>query len=164
MNWLWFQTSDELLKHVVLLLSGVAYSATIIGTLYGLWRWWFGPLKRHRRAARVLRNEARFRARLNHVRIALELYDLSVRLNPRAGYTYFLRGCLRADRGDTKRAIADLNRCLERLRGYGPAEKKLEALGAPLPGSGPTWPVVAQSAIAGAVVILVFAIAGCVLR
>jgi hypothetical protein len=53
--------------------------------LHRLWRWVVGPSGKHRRAAIALREQARFVRPLMHHQEAMELYDLTVRLNPVRG-------------------------------------------------------------------------------
>jgi hypothetical protein len=72
-----------------------------------------------------LQEEGELRARLSHVVRALELYDLSIRLNGRAAHTFYLRGCLWEQRNDLKRAIADWERCLAVQREHRAALAKL---------------------------------------
>ena len=55
----------------------------------------------------------------------MELYDLSIRLNPNAGQVYYLRGDLHERNGDLNRAIADWKRCLKRLPAHPGARTKL---------------------------------------
>ena len=97
----------------------------------------FGALRRRRtahspqrpEAARALRDQGEYHVQLKHRHEAMELFDLSVRLNPRDGHVHYLRGCLYAELGDPDRAIADLTRCLARLPQHRDAERKLAQLG-----------------------------------
>src|SRR5438552_2593377 len=73
------------------------------------------------------------RVRLHHREQAMELYDLSVRLNPRAAQVYYLRGCLKEQLGELNRAIADWQRCLSRHRDHSAAVGKLAAHGVGVP-------------------------------
>src|SRR5262249_57720876 len=58
-------------------------------------------------------------------RNAMNLYDLSIRLNPKAGHTYHLRGLLHERSGDLTQAITDWKKSLQRLPRNNPAEQKL---------------------------------------
>ena len=55
----------------------------------------------------------------------MELYDLSIRLNPDTGHVYYLRGLLHERNENLARAIADWRRSLDRLPANNPAEQKL---------------------------------------
>jgi hypothetical protein len=127
--------SDQL-RLIVIALGGLASGASLVGALYALWRWWFG---RHRGVARALRQEAEHRARLNQPQRAMELCNLSIRLNGKAAQSYYLRGCLWEARNDLKRAIADWAQCLRRLPHHRGARQKLDLAGVVLSPAAPRW-------------------------
>ena len=106
----------------VILLGAIASAVTITIGGRSIYSWFF---PRHRKAADALRDEGEFRARLNHRDRALELYDLAIKLNPRAAHVYYLRGCVYEDLGESARARADWTRCLERLPSHRDARAKL---------------------------------------
>lgn len=114
---------------VAVILGGMASLTTIIAALYQLWRWWRGPNPTQRRAARALRQQGWYRHRLKHRAIAMELYNYSIKLNPRAGQVYFVRGCLYEELGNLNRAIADWKRCVARLPRHHQALRKLAERG-----------------------------------
>jgi len=109
----------------MLVRGGLARCATIVAALYKVFRWAWPPPSKHAAAAAALRDEAAHRLQLGHRRKAMELYDLSVRLNPRAGHVYYLRGLLHERDGDLRQAIEDWRRCLDRLPHNNLAEQKL---------------------------------------
>jgi len=111
------QPGHEQLHFFTLFLSGLASLAAVIAAAYRLWRWRVGPLRTHRVAARALRMEGTYHAKLNHGVHAMQLYDYSIRLNPRAAHVYYLRGNLHEGIGNIDRAIADWRRCLARYQG-----------------------------------------------
>lgn len=119
------QPGNEQLHHLILVLGGLASCATIAAVLYKVFRWARPPSSKHAAAAAALRDEAAHRLQLGHRRKAMELYDLSVRLNPRAGHVYYLRGLLHERDGDLRQAIEDWRRCLNRLPHNNLAEQKL---------------------------------------
>jgi tetratricopeptide (TPR) repeat protein len=94
-----------------------------------LWGWWKGRSARHERAARALSDQGEYHVQLKHRHEALELFDLSVQLNPTQGHVYYLRGCLHAELGDPNRAIADWRRCVARLPRHRDAQRRLAQLG-----------------------------------
>lgn len=97
----------------------------------------FGALRRrrsarslqHLEAARVLRDQGEYHVQQKRRHEALELFDLSLQLDPRDGHVHYLRGCLYAELGEPDRAIADLTRCLARLPEHRDAQRKLAQLG-----------------------------------
>jgi tetratricopeptide (TPR) repeat protein len=119
------QPGHEQLHLIILALSGLASLAAVIAAAYRLWRWWFGPIRTHRVAARALRMEGTYHAKLHHGARAIQLYDYSIRLNPRAAHVYYLRGDLHEEMGNIDHAIADWRRCLARLPGHKDAAGKL---------------------------------------
>lgn len=87
----------------------------------------------------------------------MELYNFSIRLNPRAADAYYLRGCLKEELEQINRAIADWKRCLDRHPKHAGAVRKLAQYGVAELGSGlPSW-AVAVGAGTGAVVVIVLA-------
>jgi tetratricopeptide (TPR) repeat protein len=148
------QAGSEL--HFILLLSALANLAAVIWMLYGLWRWWRRSAGRAR-VADALRDEGKHRVQIRHRGQAMALYNLSIRMNPRAAHVYYLRGCLKEELEQIDRAIADWKRCLDRHRKHAAAVQKLAQYGVADLGSGlPSW-AIAVGAGAGAVVILVLA-------
>jgi len=140
--------------HLIVLVLGAAASTAIVGALYALWRWWRGG--RHRRAADALRDEGAHRAQIGHRRAAIDLYTLSIRLNPRAGHVYYLRGLLHESDGNLARAIADWRRSLQRLPHGNASQRKLEQYGA-LPVNDPSqlrWMYACGASVIGLVVAL----------
>jgi tetratricopeptide (TPR) repeat protein len=123
------QPGHEQLHLIIITLSGLASLAAVIGAAYRLWRWWVGPSGSQRRAARLLRNGGNYHAQLNHRARAMDFYDSSIRLNPRAAHVYYLRGNLHYQMGNISRAIADWKRCLDRLPRHAHARKRLEENG-----------------------------------
>jgi tetratricopeptide (TPR) repeat protein len=112
-------------RAIAVILGGMASLTTIVAALYQLWRWWQGPNPTQRRAARALRQQGWFRHRLKHRTIAMELYNYSIKLNPRAGQVYYVRGCLFEELGNLNRAIADWRRCIAQLPRHHQALRKL---------------------------------------
>jgi len=127
------QPGHEQLHFFTLFLSGLASLAAVIAAAYRLWRWRVGPLRTHRVAARALRMEGTYHAKLNHGVHAMQLYDYSIRLNPRAAHVYYLRGNLHEGIGNIDRAIADWRRGLARLPGHRDAAYNLARHRADLP-------------------------------
>ena len=140
------------LQTVLAIIGTAAGLVTIIAGGYRLWRWWYGPPARQRRAARALRTQGHYHARLNHRQQAMELYELSIRLNPRQAHVYYLRGCLYAVLRQRAKAVADWNRCLARLPRHRDATQKLADLGERVQLGLPPWAYVCG---AGAVLLLV---------
>jgi tetratricopeptide (TPR) repeat protein len=134
------QPGHERLYLIMLALGGLASIATAVGAVRALWRRWFGPSGAMKRAARVLRNEGKYHAQLKHRARAMDLYESSIRLNPRAGHVYYLRGNLRHEMADTNRAIADWRRCLLRLPRHADAKRRLAENVADPPAMFP-WPI-----------------------
>jgi tetratricopeptide (TPR) repeat protein len=151
------QPGNEQLHRIVLILGALASAATVFAAVYRLWRWLVGPSQRHRLAARALREQGKYHARLNHQKQALELYDLSARLNPRSAEVYYLRGCLKEELEQINRAVADWKRCVHRLPTHAAAIQKLAQYGVAETGScWPSW-AIATGAGMGAVVVVVLA-------
>jgi|RhiMetdeSRZDD1v2_1073273.scaffolds.fasta_scaffold171125_3 tetratricopeptide (TPR) repeat protein len=130
MDWSWWggllgwPVGTDQLQRIVLLMSASANLVALIAALYAFWRWWTRPPK-DRKAASALRDEGEFRASLNHRQRAMELYDLSIRLNPGAAHVYYLRGCLLEEIGRINQAIAAWERCVECLPNHPDALQKL---------------------------------------
>jgi tetratricopeptide (TPR) repeat protein len=123
------QPGYEQLHLIILLLSVVASLAAVVGASYRLCRWWTGPPRRQRYAARALRIEGQYHAQLNHRLRAMELYEFSIRLNPNAAHVYYLRGNVHQVMGNINRAIADWKRCLHRQPGHLQARHRLAQSG-----------------------------------
>jgi tetratricopeptide (TPR) repeat protein len=83
-----------------------------------------------------LRKQGYYHARLNHRAQAMELYDLAIQLNPRAAHVHFLRGELHLKMGERNRAIADWQRCLQRLPRHDRARRRLADEGIAQPTGG----------------------------
>ena len=139
---------------IIASLFGVS-SAIIVAALIKLWRLRFGPTANHRRAAKALRNQGQFNAQLNHRQQAMELFDLSIQLNPGQGHAYYLRGCLYAELGDANRAIADWKRCLAQLPRHRDAKQRLADLGGHAQSFVQRWAYVCGVAAVVLLVILV---------
>jgi tetratricopeptide (TPR) repeat protein len=149
------QSGHDQLHLIALVLSGLASFAAVVAAAYKLWRWWVGPIRTYRVAARALRMEASYHAALNHGVRAMQLYNYSIRLNPRAAHVYYLRGNVHEATGNIARAIADWQRCLARLPGHRDAASKLTRHRAQLPSSFP-WATAASTFAA----VLLLAVAG----
>ena len=119
------QPGNEELHQIVLILGGLTTIATILAAVHRLWRWLSTPPPRHVGAATALSEEGKNRAQVGEVERAMELYDLSIRLNPDADHVYYLRGLLHERDENLARAIADWRRSLDRLPANNPAEQKL---------------------------------------
>src|SRR5262245_59048268 len=119
------QPGNEQLHQIVLIVGGLATIATILAAVYRLCRWLANPPPRHVGAARALCEEGKNRAQVGEVGRALELYDMSIRLNPDAGHVYYLRGLLHERDENLASAIVDWRRSLDRLPANNPAEQKL---------------------------------------
>jgi tetratricopeptide (TPR) repeat protein len=119
------QPGKEQLYQIVLFLGGLATIATILAAVRPLYRRLTNPPPRHAGVATALLEEGKNRAQVGQVKRAMELYDLSIRLNPDAGHIYYLRGLLHERDENLPRAIADWRRSLDRLPANNPAEQKL---------------------------------------
>jgi hypothetical protein len=108
--------------------------------LRALWRRWLGPSGAIKRAVRMPRNEGKYHAQLKHRLRPMHHYESSIRLNPRGGHVFFLRGNLRHEVGDTNRAIADWRRRLFRLPPHADAKRRLVENDAAPPAKFP-WPI-----------------------
>ncbi len=128
----------------------------VVAAVNSLRRWRGERSARRRGAARALRDQGEYHAQLKHRHEALELYDLSIELNPREGQVYFMRGCLYAELGDPNRAAADWRRCLARLPRHRDANRRLSEMGhqaqAAMPRAAFLWGAVA--------VLLLFTLVG----
>ena len=51
--------------------------------------------------------------------------DLAIKMNPRAGYAYYIRGLIWEERSNGLKAIADWKQCLKRLPNFTDATEKL---------------------------------------
>jgi hypothetical protein len=110
---------------LVILLGAIASAVTITLTSHTLYRRLVGPSGPVRRAAEALRAEGENRAAQRDWRRALELYNLSILMNPRAAQAYYLRGLIKEQRGEMNRAIADWKRCRDRHPTHFGAREKL---------------------------------------
>jgi tetratricopeptide (TPR) repeat protein len=141
-----------------LMLAGIGglLSVLIVAAVNGLRRWRRERSARRRGVARTLRDQGEYHAQLKHRHEALELFDLSIELNPREGQVYYMRGCLHAELGDPNRAAADWRRCLARLPRHRDANRRLSEVGqraqAAMPRSAFLWGAVA--------VLLLFTLVG----
>jgi len=133
----WWASFEALLRcqlgneHFLLIVIGSVASATLaISAGYKLFRSiWPVPTKHQAAAADALRDEGRQRAQMGDVRRAMRLYNLSIRLNPQAGYVYFLRGLLHERGGNLPKAIADWKRSVPHIPDYKPLLDKLAQYG-----------------------------------
>jgi tetratricopeptide (TPR) repeat protein len=130
---------------------GGLLSVLAVAAVSSLRRWWTERSAKRQGAARALRDQGEYHAQLKHRHEALELFDLSIELNPREGQVYYLRGCLHAELGDPNRAVADWRRCLARLPRHRDAHRRLSETGqhaqAAMPRAAFLW---------GAVAVLLF--------
>ena len=126
-----FQAARDSVWHRLMVASlGGVVSVLIVAGLRKLWRRWIGYSAKRQTVARVLSDQGEYHAQLKHRHEAMELYDLSVQLDPKEGHVYYLRGCLHAEMGDPNRAVADWRRCLAQLPRHPDAERRLTELGA----------------------------------
>ena len=132
----WWASFEALLRcqpgkeHLLLIVLGsVVSAATTIAAGYKLCRWIWPPPPKHQAAADALRDEGYQRAQVGDVRRAMRLYNLSIRLNPQAGYVYFLRGLLHERTGNLPKAIADWKRAVVKIPDYRPLLEKLAKYG-----------------------------------
>ena len=116
------------MHQIGLFLGGVATIATFLAAVYRLYRWLSNPARRHVGAATALLEEGKNRARVGEVERAMELYDLSIRLNPDTGHVYYLRGLLHERNENLARAIADWRRSLDRIAANNPGRTKADAI------------------------------------
>jgi tetratricopeptide (TPR) repeat protein len=138
------------LRFIVAGIGGLV-SVLVVMAVGSLRRWSIERWARRQGAARALRDQAEYHAQLKHRHEALELFDLSIELNPREGQVYYLRGCLHAELGDPNRAVSDWRRCLARLPRHRDAQRRLSEMGqhaqAAMPRAAFLW---------GAVAVLLF--------
>lgn len=147
-----FQAARESVWHRLIVAGlGGLLSVLLVAGLGKLWRWWVERTLRRQGAARALREQGEYHAQLKHRHEAMELYDLSIELNPSEGEVYYLRGCLHAELGDPNRAVADWRRCLVRLPRHRDAQRRLAEMGQP------SQAIVPRAAFVwGAVAVLLF--------
>ena len=138
---------------IVILLGAIASAVTITVASNTLYRRLFGPSGPVKRAADALRAEGENRAAQRDWRRALELYNLSIFMNPRAAHVYYLRGLIRERRGEMNRAIADWKRCQARHpTHFGAREKLLHC--EPAPSRAPHWRLAYAAALAALIVLI----------
>jgi tetratricopeptide (TPR) repeat protein len=112
--------------HRLLIAAAVALTVVVVlAVVRRLWRTWSAHWLPRQKAARALIEQGEYHAHLKHRSEAMELYNLAVELHPRNGHVYYLRGCLYAEFGDPRRAIADWKRCLARLPRHADARRRL---------------------------------------
>ncbi|HJZ44082.1 MAG TPA: tetratricopeptide repeat protein [Hyphomicrobiaceae bacterium] len=141
---------DVSLRLVIAALVGLV-SVLVVAGHRRLRRWWIERSAKRQAAARALREQGEYHVQLKHRHEAMELFDLSVQLNPREGRVYYLRGCLHAELGDPDRAIADWRRCLARLPRHRDAQRRLAEIGRSAQPMVPRW-----AYLWGAVAVLLF--------
>ena len=124
---------------IAIVLGAAASSATILATTYALYRRIRGPDGPRRAAAKALRDEAKAHLKRGSLPRALALMDLAIKMNPRAGYAYYIRGLIWEERGNGLKAIADWKRCLKRLPNFTDATEKLLHYESAAPRAGSSW-------------------------
>jgi tetratricopeptide (TPR) repeat protein len=110
---------------IAIILGAAASAVTILATCYALYRRIRGPDGPRKSAARALRDEARVHLKAGNLTRALALIDIAIKMNPRAGYSYYVSGLIWEERGNGPKAIADWKRCLQRLPNFTDAAEKL---------------------------------------
>jgi tetratricopeptide (TPR) repeat protein len=102
-----------------------------------------------------LRDEGQRHAERGDWNRALELYDLSILMHSRPAHVYYLRGLVKEEKGELKRAIRDWERCLERHRTHHAARGKLSRYkGSPSPTVSP-WRIAYGAAALAALIVLI---------
>jgi len=115
------------LRFIVAGIGGLI-SVLVVAGVSSLRRWSAERSAKRQGAARALRDQGEYHAQLKHRHEALELFDLSIELNPREGQVYYMRGCLHAELGDPHRAAADWRRCLVRIPRHRDAQRRLSEM------------------------------------
>ena len=140
---------------IAIVLGAAASAVTILATAYALYRRIGGPDGPRTRAAKALRSEARAYLKKGSLTRALSLVDLAIQMNPRAGYSYYVRGLIWEERGNGPKAIADWKRCLKQLPNFTDAAEKLARYERPAPRAGPNWALTCGAAAVLALVVIV---------
>lgn len=140
---------------IAIVLGAAASTATIVATVYAIYRRIVGPDGPRRRAAAVLRDEAKTKLKKGELARALVLANLSIEMNPRAGYAYYVRGLIWEDKGKGLNAIADWKRCLRRLPTCSDAAEKLARYEDPPPRAATRWALTYGTAAVVAVILIV---------
>ena len=122
---------------IAIVLGAAAGAVTIVATTYALYRGVRGPDGPRRSAARALRDEARIHLKAGNLIRALTLIDIAIKMNPRAGYAYYVSGLIWEERGNGPKAIAAWKQCLQRLPNCTDAAEKLARYESPAPRAGP---------------------------
>jgi tetratricopeptide (TPR) repeat protein len=115
---------------------------------------WIERWSPRQRAASALRDQGEYHGQLKHRGEAMELYNLAIELRPQDGHAYYLRGCLHAELGDPRRAVADWRRCLARLPRHRDAKRKLTEMSEHVQSSGQRLTSALSLTVAILVVIL----------
>ena len=131
---------------IAIVLGAAASAVTILATTYALYRRIRGPDGPRTRAAKALRDEAKAYLKKGNLTRALFLVDLAIKMNPRAGYSYYVSGLIWEERGNGPKAIADWKRCLQRLPNFTDAAEKLARYESPTPRAGTSWALAYGSA------------------
>jgi tetratricopeptide (TPR) repeat protein len=142
---------DSLSYRLIIAGLGGLLAVLVVAGHGRLWRWWSERSAKREGAARALRDQGEYHVQLKHRHEALELFDLSVLLDPRDGHVYYLRGCLHAELGDPNQAVADWRRCLTRFPRHRDAQRRLAELGQYTQLATPRW-----AYLWGAVAVLLF--------
>jgi tetratricopeptide (TPR) repeat protein len=138
---------------IAIILGATASSATILATAYALYRRIRGPDGPRRSAAKALRDEAKAHLKRGSLARALALMDLAIKMNPRAGYAYYIRGLIWEERGRGLKAISDWKRCLQRLPNFADAVEKLARYESPA--ARPSWALTYGTAAVVALIVIV---------
>jgi tetratricopeptide (TPR) repeat protein len=120
---------ESVWQRLVVSIVGGALAALLALALQKLRRSWLVRSTTCRHAARVLRNEGERYAQMNHRHNAMELFDLSVQLNPNDPHVYYLRGNLHAELGNPRLATADWTRCLALFPEHHDAKRRVAEIG-----------------------------------
>ena len=140
---------------IAIFLGAAASAVTILATTYALYRRIRGPDGPRRSAARALRDEARVHLKKGNLIRALTLIDIAIKMNPRAGYAYYVSGLIWEERGNGPKAIADWKRCLQRLPNCTDAAEKLARYESQPPHAGPHWALTYGAAAVLALIVMV---------
>jgi tetratricopeptide (TPR) repeat protein len=104
--------------------------ATLVA--FGIQKLWRGRnlySRLRRDAARALRDQGEQHAQLEHRHEAIELFDLSVQLNPDDPHAYYARGNLHAELGNPELALSDWRRCVALFPEHRDARRRILELG-----------------------------------